>query len=215
MLIPKGSAGNSFLDQRQAQVQGKDGVFQFKNVPAGAYVLQSQNAQMETRDPTGEFTKSTPLVARLEVTVADQNVENLVVPLTPGPEIKGVFKTDGTDPASQTPGPKAPPNVSLRAVDVAMNRGYGYAQAEDDGTFRMQGVIPGVFRVNVFNLPENAYVKAINFGGQDVNGKDLDLTSGSGGEMQHPDCAQRRRGDWNCARCRWEGAAERDRADLR
>ncbi len=184
LLSPKGSAANSFLDQRQAQIQGKDGVFQFKNVPPGVYVLQSQYAQIETRDPTGEFTKATPLVARLEVTVSDQSLENLVVPLTPGPEIKGVFKTDGTDPASQTPGPKAPAGVSLRSVDDAQNRNYGYAQAEDDGTFRMQGVTPGVFRVYVFSLPENTYVKAINFGGQDVNGKDLDLTAGSGGEMQ-------------------------------
>jgi hypothetical protein len=75
-------------------------------------------------------------------------------------------------------------SVSLRAVDDAQGRNNGYAQAEDDGTFRMQGVTPGVFRVSVFNLPENTYVKTINFGGQDVNGKDLDLTSGTGGEMQ-------------------------------
>jgi uncharacterized surface anchored protein len=183
MLIPKGQ-GISFLDQRQSQVQGKDGVFQFRDVPPGAYILQSQYAQIETKDPTGEFTKSTQLVARLEVTVADQNIENLVVPLTTGPEIKGVFKTDGTDPASQTPGAKAPLNIYFRSVDDSLNRSTAYGQVNDDGTFRMQGVIPGVVRVIVSNLPENTYVKAITFGGQDVNGKDLDLTSSGGGEMQ-------------------------------
>jgi hypothetical protein len=78
MLIPKGQA-NSYLDQRQSQVQGKEGVFQFRDVPPGVHVLQSQFAETEIRDPTGEFTKSTLLVARMEVTVGDQNIENLLV----------------------------------------------------------------------------------------------------------------------------------------
>lgn len=184
-LIPKGAPASSFLDRRQAQVQGKDGEFQFKNVTPGTYVLQSQFAQVETRDPTGEFTKSTPLVARLEVTVADQSIENLIVPLTPGPEIKGVFKTEGTDPASQTAAAKSPPSVQLHNTDdPMMSPSAGYAQSNDDGTFRMQGVTPSVVRVSVYGLPDNTYVKSIGFAGQDVNGKDLDLTSGAGGEME-------------------------------
>jgi Carboxypeptidase regulatory-like domain len=184
MLIPKGGAGN-YLDRRQAQVQGKDGEFQFKSVTPGAYILQSQFAQAESKDPTGEYTKSTPLVARLEVTVADQNIENLVVPLTPGPEIKGVFKTEGTDPAPQSAAAqKAPPSIQFRPTDDPMSPGVAYANANDDGTFRMQGVTPSVVRVTVYGLPETTYVKSITFGGQDVNGKDLDLTSGSGGSME-------------------------------
>jgi protocatechuate 3,4-dioxygenase beta subunit len=184
MLIPKGGA-TSFLDQRQAQVQSKDGAFAFKSVPPGAYVLQSQNAQVETRDPTGEFSKSTQLVARLEVTVADQNIENLIVPLSPGPEIKGIFKTEGTDPISEKQAAKAPPSVQFSVADDSqIYRNVGYGEADHDGTFRMQGVSPSVVRVHVYGLPDNSYVKAINFGGQDYNGKNLDLTSGSGGEME-------------------------------
>lgn len=183
MLIPKGASSGSF-DRRQVQVQGKDDEFQFKNVMPGAYVLQSQFAQAETRDPTGEFTKSTPLVARLEVAVADQNIENLIVPLTPGPEIKGVFKTEGADPAPQTTAAKANPSVQFRGVDDPISSSASYAQAKDDGTFRMQGVTPTVVRASVNGLPENTYVKSIVFGGQDVKGKDLDLTSGSGGTLE-------------------------------
>ncbi len=185
MLFPKSTPGSSFADQRQTQVQGKEGLFQFKNVPPGEYVLQSQFSQLETKDPTGEFTKAVPLVARLEVTVADQNVENLVVPLVPGPEIKGSFKTEGVDPASQTPGAKTPPSVQLRSTDTSVNSGFaGSSEVNEDGTFHLRSVLPGVVRVHLFNLPENTYVKAIIFGGQDVNGKDLDLSNSSGGEMQ-------------------------------
>lgn len=184
MLFPKSSAGSSFADQRQAQVQGKEGLFQFKNVPPGEYVLQSQFSQLETKDPTGEFTKAVPLVARLEVTVADQNVENLIVPLTPGPLIKGSFKTEGVDPATQTPGAKAPPSVQLRTLGATIGANVGYSESSEDGSFRILGMNPGVVRVYVFNLPENTYVKGIIFGGQDVNNKDLDLSNSSGGEMQ-------------------------------
>jgi hypothetical protein len=117
------------------------------------------------------------------VTVADQDIEGLVVPLVPGPAIKGSFKTEGVDPASQTAGAHELPNVNFRALDPS-NRAGAYAESNEDGTFRVNGVIPGVYRVNVFGLPENSYVKAINFGGQDFNGKDLDLSNSSGGEMQ-------------------------------
>ena len=122
----------------------------------------------------------------MELTVADQNIENLVVPLTPGPVIKGAFKLEGTDQTSQTPAPKAPYNVYFRNMDDAFN-GRPEAltrEANDDGTFRMQGVTPGVVRVSVGGVAENSYVKSIQFGGQDVNNKDLDLTTSGGGELQ-------------------------------
>ncbi|HVP00180.1 MAG TPA: carboxypeptidase-like regulatory domain-containing protein [Bryobacteraceae bacterium] len=184
MLLPKNNVNISFPDQRQAQVQGKEGLFVFKNVPPGVYILQSQFTEAVVKDPTGEFSKSVPLVARLEVTVADQDIEGLVVPLVPGPAIKGSFKTEGVDPASQAPGAKALPSVQLRATGATIGGSAGYSEVNEDGTFRMQGVVPGVVRVSVFNLPENTYIKAINFGGQDVNGKDLDLSNSSGGEIQ-------------------------------
>ena len=140
-------------------------------------------------------------------TVADQNIENLIVPLTPGPEIKGVFKTEGTDPASQTQAAKAPPSVQFSVADDSqIYRNVGYGEANDNGTFRMQSVSPSVVRVHVYGLPDNSYVKAINFGGQDYNGKDLDLTSASGGEM---------RSDRNRPRRRRESRARRHRAALR
>ena len=181
-MIPKGASGN-FTDQRQTQIQGKEGVFQFKNVPPGTYILQTQYAQLEAKDPTGEFTKTTPLVARIEVTVADQNIENLVVPLSPGMEIRGSIKTEGADPTSAN-GAKDQPWVYLRNTEPSINGGNNSAQIENDGTFRLGGIVPGVYRVSVNLFAGNTYVKGVKFGGQDVNGKDLDLTASSGGEMQ-------------------------------
>ena len=42
---------------------------------------------------------------------------------------------------------------------------------------------PDVYRVNVAGAPDGSYVKAIRFGGEDITGKNLDLTYGAGGDM--------------------------------
>jgi protocatechuate 3,4-dioxygenase beta subunit len=198
-LMPKGSTGQWSIDRWSSMADGKTRTFQFKSVPPGTYVIQTQNARTEVKDPTGEYSKFTQLTARAEVTVVDRDLDNVVLPLSPGLEIRGHFKTEdanpatqapstkrhpteGADPAAQAPNGKVAPFVQLRGVDDTQE--HAYFQAEEDGTFRMQTIAPGVFRVGVYNLPENTYVKAIKFGGQDVKGKDLDLTSGGGGELE-------------------------------
>jgi hypothetical protein len=57
-------------------------------------------------------------------------------------------------------------------------------QANDDGSLRITGVQPDVFTVNINGTPEGSYVKSIKFGGQDITGKNLDLTSGAGGDLE-------------------------------
>jgi protocatechuate 3,4-dioxygenase beta subunit len=175
MLISKGPNGNfgmAWFD--------KSKTFQFKNVLPGSYVIQAQNAAVETRDPTGEFTKYTNVVGRVEVTVEDRDVVNVVLALHPGAEIRGVFRMEGVDPAKIF-GDNDPPNIRMRSTDV----GDGFGQeVKNDGSFRVEGLSPTLYRVELDGLRENMYVKAINFAGRDVNGKDLDLTSGASGEME-------------------------------
>ncbi len=145
--------------------------FQFKHVAPGGYLIETRATEAGAPAATG-FPKLTELVARFEVTVADKDLENVVVPLIPGAEIRGIFKTDGEVPKA--------------VVQLRDSRGYqgANAEAQRDGRFRMEGISPDVARVNVYGLPGNMYVKTITFDGRDVNGKDLDLTSGNGGEME-------------------------------
>jgi hypothetical protein len=57
------------------------------------------------------------------------------------------------------------------------------AEANLDGSFRTRGLVPESYRVEVAALPDGSYVKSTNFDGQDITGKDLDLTAGNGGEL--------------------------------
>jgi uncharacterized surface anchored protein len=157
----------------------KAGTFQFKNVLPGAYVVQSRGSGVETRDPTGEFSKYTQMVGRVEVTVEDRDVVNVVLALHLGAEIRGVLKVEGAEPPKLF-GDNDPPDIHLRSNDV----GDDFSEVKKDGSFRIQGFSPSLFRVELEGLRENMYVKAINFEGHDVTGKDLDLTTGIGGEME-------------------------------
>jgi len=186
-LITKGAAGYGLWDQKEAEIGEQTGTFQFKSVAPGTYVIRGQS-EVEVKDPTGQSSKSVKLAANLEVTVLDKDLENVVVPLTPGMEIKGTVKTEGADPPTQPPGVRLPRSVVFHdALDLSGDLSEvlrGLAEVSEDGTFRMEGASPSVVRVDVFGLAESSYVKSIRFGGREVKGAELDLTSGRGGEME-------------------------------
>ncbi|MBZ5602651.1 MAG: carboxypeptidase-like regulatory domain-containing protein [Acidobacteriia bacterium] len=175
ILSPKGIDAFSNLG---ANTRPKEGHFEFPSVPPGTYIIQSNPNQR--LDPA-----STVVVnARYEVTVADQNIEDLSVPLAVPAEITGSFKMDA-DPSNTAQQSQTPP---VPAVNLMVSEGvmFGspYARANADWTFQIKNVYPAKYRVNVNGIPDGAYVKSITFGGQDVTHSELDLTSGSGGAMQ-------------------------------
>jgi hypothetical protein len=164
ILQPKG--GSNFLGPTpNAMVQ--DGSFVFGAVLPGVYVLQA----LPGRAASG--------MARQIVTVGNAAVDDLVVQLAPGAEITGTISTEGPaqpQPQQQpgTSGVNARPSVVI-AADKTSNRG----QANDDGTFTIHNIMPGIYQVSVQPVPPGTYVKSIRFGGQDLTKSALDLTSGS------------------------------------
>jgi hypothetical protein len=160
-LTPKDMTG--IFNQRVGVTNGKADVFQFKNVPPGAYVIKTRATGADHRG----------LLARYEVVVDDRNLENLVVPLMPEVEIKGTIKSES--------GAVGKVSIQFRNSQGASS---GNAEPAPDGTFRMQGVIPDVVRLDVFGLTGNTYAKTVRFEGRDVRGKELDLSAVGGGTME-------------------------------
>ncbi len=180
-IFPKGS-GRFFDGRNETYVQGGNTAFQFKNLLPGVYIIETMQAVVTTTDPSGEVKTGARLSGRIEVSIGDADIENVILPLSPGLEIAGALKTEG-DPAKQSQ--ESPPvyNVYLQSVE---GPGFGTAggRVSDEGNFRFHGVSAGVYRANVGGIPDGSYLKSVRYGGQDMTGKDLDLTSGSGGEMQ-------------------------------
>ena len=83
-IFPKGS-DSFFNGNNQAYVNGKNTAFQFKNLLPGIYVIQTMQAVVVTTDSSGEAKTAARLSGRVEVTVGDADLENVILPLGPGP----------------------------------------------------------------------------------------------------------------------------------
>ena len=171
-----------------------DGTFEFRGIVPGAYVLQVLQGGSVNGSPPASLT------GRVEVTVADANIDNLILPMGPGPEITGTVTLEGGDiarllkPAQNTAGNTAsagnvpllfPPRFMLNLNDTqGSSVSTPNAQVKDDGTFRFNAVGTSKYLLNAVILPQGTYVKSARYGGQDVTHAPIDTTSGSGGTLE-------------------------------
>jgi len=182
LFLTRKNDGEVFSYQRwNASTRGRDAAFEFRHLIPGTYVIQNN----VTRGAQGAIA-----VAHYEVTVSDQDVNDLVVPLTAGIEITGTMKVEGSDslqvsaPQQPAAAPAAQPSITLQPIQSDPNFGSPFARANDDGTFQIRGIIPNKYRLSTNQLPDGTYIKTIRFGGQDITKTDLDLTAGTGGAIE-------------------------------
>jgi hypothetical protein len=148
--------------------RGKDGAFEITGVTPGSYVLVSPGSM------NGEKRRS----VYVPVEISTKNVEDLVAVATDGGELTGTVRVDGDDKAV----------IKMMNVSLQPSSGMGYsftnARVKEDKTFTLSGVMPGRYRVMANGGPENSYVKAVLFGGQDVLASGIDLRGGVGGTLE-------------------------------
>jgi hypothetical protein len=182
----------------------RDCSFSFGRVPRGQYVLRAvrfpaQRAQTGTqavrqvgpqqfvnlsfaRDRDGLVTALSPLTdrttlwARLQVVVADQELNDLNISLQPGATLSGrfVFDKSQTRPAPDTFGRTG---VIVSAANGESVGSVPVVPVEPDGRFETVGLPPG--RYVVFMLPLGNWngwsVRSIAHNGVDVLGSSIDL----------------------------------------
>jgi len=166
-----------------------DGTFEFRNILPGTYVLQVLQATVNGNGPAN-------LTGRVEVTVADANIDDLVLPLGPGPEISGTVKLEEGDlatllkPAQNQPGIAGasavgqPIRLMLQPSETGgVALAPPNAQMKDDGTFRFNAVGTSRYQLSPLSLPQGTYLKSARFGGQDVTHGLIDTTAGTGGTL--------------------------------
>jgi len=134
-----------------------DSSFAMRGVQPGSYDLTAM--RMEGRQQ---------LLGRLPVEVTG-NVDGLTFPVGESVEFTGLVQIDDDRRAVLTRTLVllfpwgGPPQVPLSAM------------IEEDGSFRIGGVPRDLYRLDFLWLPEDAYVKSIRMGGQEVLEKALDL----------------------------------------
>lgn len=146
----------------------QDGTFEFLRVPPGKYtVSEYQTGQSKTN-----------FVGHVAVTIANDDVDGLLLKVGPGLEISGHIRIDGNGALSGVSAGLRP--ATRRWTDSRNDRDNGVVAS--DGSFAFHDVDPDVYRVTIRNQPAGTYIKSIRFGDADVTDKDLDLTSLSHGE---------------------------------
>ena len=170
---------------RNATVR-RDGLFSFNHAAPGNYIIEGQMISNQG------FATSPPQIVHLAITVTDHNIDNLVISPVAGPEVSGNVKVEGWDSlqppqspqASASPPAGAPTSVQLVSASGESRFGVPFQNVNDDGTFQLRGIRPDKYRVQVNNLPDGTYVKSIHFAGEEVIKTGLDLSSGSGGQIE-------------------------------
>ncbi|MEP7309422.1 MAG: carboxypeptidase-like regulatory domain-containing protein [Acidobacteriota bacterium] len=134
-----------------------DGSFDIAGVVPGAYFV---------------FARTNPgMTGGLALQVGDADVDNLVIPVTSGARVTGRFVIDGRA--------RSGGDLDMAVLRATLRRDpdvIGMPQAgptfspppAPDGSFELQGVPPGDFRVSVRALPPDAYIKSMRLGGVDV-----------------------------------------------
>ena len=169
-----------------------DGSFEFHNVIPGPYVLQF----LQSIGPnTGQQTN---LTGRVEVNVSDANIDGLVLPLGPGPEVTGTVRLEDGDittllkpaqsaagrPVTGNPGVPQPGRLAFNLIVAEGGPGgASTAQVKEDGTFQFNGLGANKYQLNAGGLPQGTYLKSVRFAGQDVTRALIDLAPGGGGTL--------------------------------
>jgi len=109
--------------------------------------------------------------ARQQVTITDSDVDGIRCALTPGAALTGVIQTEGRVDLSKV-------RVDLRPPNGIMFGSNGTAAIRPDGTLEFDSVPDGHYQVEVFELPQNAYVQSVMLGDEDVLDSGFDIANG-------------------------------------
>jgi protocatechuate 3,4-dioxygenase beta subunit len=132
----------------QGRILDKEGNFEFTAVPAGNYQLS-----VLVRPPNRSITQ-------LPLEVGNREIADLVVRCAQRVIVHGTVRFDGN---------MALPGSVEVMLEYPDRPGTGYGgRIKPDGTFTIQDIPAGKYRVRALSLPNTAFVKAVRLGNTDV-----------------------------------------------
>jgi len=143
------------------------GTFEFRGVAPGAYFLIAQS---------GHDGKS--YCARQAIDVRQTDIDNLVLELSPVPELKGWLRVEGRSPQTM-----ADIRIMLEPDGNAF-MGWASAPVHTDGSFTLSNVAAGQYQLHVGGLPEDYYVKTARLGDKDLLESGLDGARAGTGPLE-------------------------------
>jgi hypothetical protein len=152
-----------------------NGTFEFREVPPGNYIAVA--IVQGLAGPAAGL-----VVSQVNANVAS-NIDNLVLTVRPGLSIPGQLALDASSTASSQAGLDRIRVRLIPASDTVVNVSQP-ASVKSDGTFLVENVSPGDYRVGILGGPPNFYVKEARFGGSDLLRENASIAEQGPGSFQ-------------------------------
>ena len=156
------------------EIADGDGAFELKDVEPGVYWLRAVSREVVQ----GSDTESSTQIA---ISVGDRDIEGVTLTTTPGIRISGRILLEG--PFSNV----TPERLGIVLQPVAGNSASRPRPAQrpnPDGTFTIDSVSPGPYRLVVRSLPREYFIREARMGLTDFLGLPLTITESSTGPLQ-------------------------------
>ena len=165
MLVPRDESRR--MTSQDSPTLDPQGAFEFRGVAPGAYFVIAQWMQ-------GEKLFS----AQQAIDVRENDVENIVLELSPGTDLKGNVRVEGRPLENLA-------NLQVMLEPAASGfAGWLSGRVHNDGSFTVNHVAPSQYQLHVQGASEDYYVKSGRMGDKDVLDSGIDAARGAAGALE-------------------------------
>jgi protocatechuate 3,4-dioxygenase beta subunit len=164
-LYPRESGERRFIARHDDYVEDAQGAFEIAGVTPGSYMLEAH-----------WWTEGKDYTARLPLEVGTSDIEGISVVINPGVPLSGRVRVEGEAQVKL-----AELHVFLESLGESMNYGGQDTIVKADGSFLLPNVPEGEYRINLWRLPEDCYLKSARLGSEDALESALKIGAGQAG----------------------------------
>jgi hypothetical protein len=172
----------------------RDGTFEIREVSPGPHVIRATlptSSNTVTPANSGTISAASQAVSGQVPLNVVSDMDGVVVTLFTAVSIQGLLTLDGTAlPGTQRAASLAPYRVQLgQSVAGVITAGVGIPAPQSQptsagGSFRVDNVFPGEYRVSVAPLTADVYVKQARFNQNDVLNSPMQFSSSDSGTLE-------------------------------
>jgi len=159
----------SYIDRLSGVVDTNTGRFEIRGVAPGSYLIVAS-----------QLYSARPLGGRIPIEISPANVpEPVTLPLSPAFDMLGVVEVEGAPRGNV-------PNIIVR-LQPAEGLALGpqpWSKVAADGSIRLSGVTSGLWKVVLDSLPQDLWVKAESFAGNEIPAGEMTVNESTRGQLR-------------------------------